>query len=163
MNNEHFTFFWSNKSPFSNWHKACFTVKGVTYNCSEQYMMHGKALLFGDTDTALQILQATSPGKQKALGRAVSGFDQQIWEANCEQIVYEANFHKFTQNDHLLKHLLSTAGTTLVEASPVDAIWGIGLAEDDPRAHDRATWRGQNLLGAILTRLREQLLKENIV
>lgn len=157
---ENFTFFWSNKSPFSNWYRAEFEVNNVRFNCSEQYMMYKKAVLFNDDTIANKIIAASNPGKQKALGRQVKNFNQEIWEDNCKQIVYDANYAKFTQNEPLLKALLKTKGTTLVEASPVDTIWGIGLAEDDPRASDRTKWKGTNWLGEILTELRENLIKE---
>lgn len=157
---EQFTYFWSNNSPFSNWHKADFEVEGVKFNCSEQYMMYNKALLFDDTEIAGKILQTTNPGKQKALGRKVKNFNQKVWEENCKNIVYQGNYAKFTQNEQLLLRLLKTEGTTIVEASPVDTIWGIGLAEDDPRAKDRSKWRGKNWLGEVLTSLRENLFKE---
>lgn len=158
---EQLTFFWSNKSPFSNWYRAEFEVENIRFNCSEQYMMYQKAILFDDQETAKKVLSTTNPGKQKALGRQVKNFNQETWDNNCKQIVYDANYAKFTQNENLLKALLKTKGTTLVEASPVDAIWGIGLAEDDPRALDKNLWKGKNWLGEILTQLRENLIKKN--
>jgi hypothetical protein len=157
---EQFTFFWSNANPFSQWHRSGFEIEGITYNTAEQYMMWGKAMLFGSEDIAEQILQTPNPGKQKALGRKVRNFDKKVWEANARDIVYRGNYAKFTQNEELKKHLMASKGTTLVEASPNDAIWGIGLAEDDPRARDRATWQGKNWLGEVLTKLREDLLAE---
>ncbi len=157
---EKFTFFWSNSSPFSNWHRIEFEIEGKRFNSSEQYMMYMKAILFEDTEAAEKILQATNPGKQKALGRQVQNFIPEIWEKHCKTIVYDANHAKFTQNENILKSLLKTKGTTLVEASPVDFIWGIGLAEDDPRAKDRKQWRGKNWLGEVLTELRENLITE---
>lgn len=93
----------------------------------------------------------------KKLGRQVAGFDQTLWEAECQRIVYEGNWAKFTQNEELLTALRATRGTTLVEASPDDRIWGVGLAEEDPRIRNRRTWRGTNWLGEILTRLREDI------
>ncbi|TXK76729.1 NADAR family protein [Paenibacillus sp. N3.4] len=156
---EHFTFFWRSQSPFSQWHPSLFTLNGVQYNCAEQYMMVQKALIFKDADIAAKILKAHSPADQKKLGRQVKNFDSTIWAAVCKKFVYEANYAKFTQNSALKQSLLSTVGTTLVEASPVDTIWGIGLAEDHPDALDRKKWRGTNWLGEILTELREELLK----
>ena len=158
MNNEKFTFFWHTESPFSNWHPAEFVVNDIHYNCTEQYMMHQKAVLFDDKETAERILQVDSPKAQKALGRKVRNFDKDTWEANCKQILYDGNRAKFTQNEGLLSTLLATAGTTLVEASPVDRIWGIGLSAADPKAQSRDTWRGKNWLGEVLTRLREDLI-----
>lgn len=157
---ETFTFFWKTASPFSNWHPATFELDGHQFNCSEQYMMYRKALLFNDQNTANQILKSDAPGNQKALGRKVKNFDTEVWEAHCRQIVYDGCKAKFLQNDNLLKHLLGTKGTTLVEASPVDPVWGIGLPENNPKAYSRSTWRGKNWLGEVLTQLRDDLLEE---
>ncbi|MCM3134160.1 NADAR family protein [Paenibacillus polysaccharolyticus] len=154
---EKFTFFWQTASPFSQWFKADFTVDGVQYTSAEQYMMHQKALLFGDQQIADKIMKTRSASVQKKLGRQVTGFDHTIWESECQRIVYEGNQAKFTQNEDLLAALLATQGTTLVEASPDDRIWGVGLAEEDPRIRNRKTWRGTNWLGEILTRLREEI------
>jgi len=153
-----FTFFWQEQSPFSQWHRSAFEVDGVRYACAEQYMMAGKARLFGDAEVLARILESNSPRAHKALGRKVRHFDAARWEQAREQIVYEGNRAKFTQNPTLLKALLATAGTELVEASPLDRIWGVGLSEDDPRIRNPARWRGLNLLGKVLTRLREDLL-----
>ena len=160
MKTEEFEFFWSNKSPFSNWYKVDFELEGLWFNCSEQYMMYKKAMLFNNQEIADEIMNTSSQSKQKALGRKVKDFDAKVWKTNCKQIVYDANKAKFLQNENILKHLLKTDGKTLVEASPVDTIWGIGLAEDDPRAQNRHTWRGMNWLGEVLTKLREDLIKE---
>lgn len=154
---EKFTFFWRTASPFSQWFPADFTVNGVQYTSAEQYMMHQKALLFGDQNNADKIMRTRSASVQKKLGRQVTGFDQTVWEGECQRIVYEGNRAKFTQNEDLLAALLATRGTTLVEASPDDRIWGVGLAEEDPRIHNRRTWRGTNWLGEVLTRLREEI------
>jgi ribA/ribD-fused uncharacterized protein len=115
-------------------------------------------MLFGDPEVAERILSTTSPKTQKALGRKVTGFDDRKWRGERERIVYEGNHAKFTQNPDLLERLLATAGTELVEASPTDRIWGVGLSEEDPRIQNPSQWRGQNLLGKVLTRLRENLL-----
>ena len=153
-----FTFFWQSESPFSQWHPAEFEVNGKRFMCAEQYMMYGKAVLFGDLEVAERILATSSPKTQKALGRKVNGFEEQRWNRERERIVYEGNHAKFTQNEELLQKLLATAGTELVEASPTDVIWGVGLAEEDPRIQNPSLWRGQNLLGKVLPRLREDLL-----
>lgn len=157
---ERFTFFYRSASPFSQWHPARFTVAGVTFQSAEQYMMYGKAKLFGDEQTAWRMMRTASPAEQKALGREVAGFDRELWEARCRSIVYDGNYAKFTQNEPLLGALLATRGTTLVEASPTDRIWGVGLAEGDPAILQRATWRGKNWLGEVLTALREAIIEE---
>lgn len=158
MGTQRFTFFWREDSPFSQWHPTLFEVEGVRYTCAEQYMMAGKARLFGDTRVLEQVLRAATPKQHKALGRKVSPFDAGLWERERERIVYEGNHAKFTQHRDLLDALLATAGTELVEASPLDRIWGVGLGVEDPRIQDPTRWRGLNLLGKVLTRLREDLL-----
>ena len=152
-----FTFFFTEKSPFSQWFPCSFAANGVTFNCAEQFMMHGKALLFGDAEVAQKILAAGHPRMHKALGRKVKNFDDAVWKRERLTIVKAGSRAKFTQNAELLAQLLATHGTVMVEASPYDRIWGIGLAATDPRALDRSTWRGQNLLGQILTELRDEL------
>jgi len=153
---EKFTFFWN--GPFSQWYDSPFTVDGVSYNCCEQYMMAKKAMLFGDSAALLSIMNSTSPKEQKAIGRKVRGFDESQWNAVVKDIVYRCNMAKFTQDPKLGTSLFQTSGTTLVEASPYDKIWGIGLKESDPRAQDRNRWEGKNWLGEILTQLRDDLL-----
>jgi ribA/ribD-fused uncharacterized protein len=133
---------------------------GVWFNCVEQWMMAEKARLFNDDATLAKIMSAVDPREQKAYGRQVKNFDKTIWDRVARDVVYKGCYAKFTQNyNHKLK-LIATAGTTLVEASPEDIIWGIGLKKDDPRAKDRSKWRGTNWLGETLTRVREDIMKE---
>jgi ribA/ribD-fused uncharacterized protein len=153
-----YTFFYTEVSPFSQWHRCQFVVDGKTFNCAEQYMMYGKAVLFGDAETADEILAADHPKAQKALGRKVKNFNDETWKREREKIVKAGNHAKFTQNDELREKLFATKGTTLVEASPHDRIWGIGLAASNPDANDPTKWRGRNLLGKILTELRDELM-----
>jgi len=155
---ERFTFFWS--GPFSQWHKSPFTLDGTIYNTAEQYMMAEKARLFGDEEMRDRILATSDPREQKALGRRVRGFDEARWNAAARDIVYRGNRAKFTTHRDLLATLFDTAGTMLVEASPLDTIWGIGLAADSIDASDPGKWRGTNWLGEVLTRLRDTLLAE---
>lgn len=165
MSDEKFTFFWH--GPFSQWHLGNpFVIDGITYNCAEQWMMACKARLFKDDETLQKILAETDPKKQKRLGKQVKGLqggkwtadDIAFWNAHAKAFVYEGNYAKYTQHKELLNELLATAGTTLVEASPFDAIWGIKLAANDERAQSRETWQGMNWLGEVLTTLREDLI-----
>lgn len=158
MARERFTFFWASSSVFSQWHPAVFEVDGIEYYTAEQYMMHQKALLFGDQDIADKIMLASTPRTMKALGRLVRGYDEAVWSKERYGIVMKGNRAKFEASTKAREALLATAGTTLVEASPTDRVWGIGLRETDPRARDRSTWRGLNLLGRVLTDLREEIL-----
>jgi len=155
---EKFTFFWS--GPFSQWHPSPFQINGVWYNCAEQWMMAEKARMFNDDEILKKIMSAVDPQDQKAYGRQIRGFMKEKWDAAARKIVFEGSYAKYTQNPDLKRELLATAGTTLVEASPEDCIWGIGLNKRDPKALNRATWRGTNWLGETLTKLREILLQE---
>jgi ribA/ribD-fused uncharacterized protein len=156
---EKFTFFWG--GPFSQWHKSEFNDHFRNYNCMEQFMMYHKAVLMGDDDTAKKILKTPfNPREYKALGRQVSPFDAKLWNEKSKEIVHKGNVFKFTQNQDLLKLLAATKETTLVEASPYDKIWGVGLKESDPRIQYRDQWKGRNLLGEILTEVRIELIGE---
>lgn len=141
--------------PFSQWHPARFQIDGREFACAEQYMMFCKARLFGDHVTAKQILATQSPSDHKILGRGVHNFDESTWRIFREGIVFSGNLAKFAQDESLREFLLETGSKTLVEASPHDAVWGVGLAEADPRVLDRTKWRGTNLLGIILMRVRD--------
>jgi ribA/ribD-fused uncharacterized protein len=141
----------------SQWWPAGFTVQGVMYRTAEHWMMVGKARLFGDDAIAERILASEDPGAAKALGRKVRAFDQQVWEQHRFDLVVAGSMAKFEQNPPLADFLRATGTRVLVEASPVDRIWGIGLAANDPRAEDPAQWRGLNLLGFALMRARAKL------
>ena len=154
---EKFTFFWH--GPFSQWHPCEFEINGVTYSCSEQFMMAEKARLFDDTETLEKILASRNPKEQKSLGRKVRNFDQKVWEEDAQNIVFYGNMAKFEQNKDMKKLLLATDGTTLVEASPYDKIWGIGLRETNPKALKRETWCGLNWLGETLTKVRKAMME----
>ncbi|CAM5528286.1 hypothetical protein SSPIM334S_03771 [Streptomyces spiroverticillatus] len=144
-------------SIFSQWWPSPFTVDGVVYATAEHWMMARKAVLFGDAEAERAALAATSPAAAKKAGRLVRGFLEPEWAAARYDIVVAGNIHKFTQHADLGAYLLGTGSRVLVEASPLDRIWGIGLAADDPRAADPATWRGQNLLGFALMDTRAAL------
>lgn len=162
---EKFTLFYG--GPFSQWRHSNFEIDGVRYNTAEQWMMAEKARTFGDTTIESMIMRSSSPAEQKDLGKKVRGFNKARWEAiedngkpYCWNVVYKGNKAKYTQNLGFKDELFKTVGTTLVEASSTDTIWGIGLGEEDPKALDRSQWRGTNWLGDVLTQLREDLIKE---
>ncbi|MGW4364421.1 NADAR family protein [Nocardia takedensis] len=144
-------------SCLSQWWPAEFTVEGTTFRTAEHYMMWRKALLFEDPATAEQVVAADHPSRAKALGRKIAGFDEKRWEEHRFEIVTTANTAKFAQHGDLLAYLRGTGDRVLVEASPVDRVWGIGLAADDPAAQDPARWRGLNLLGFALMAARAAL------
>lgn len=154
-------FFWQSESPFSQWHKSKYELNGFVYCCAEQGMMHGKALLFGDQKVAKAILETQSPRKIKSLGRQVKSFDDKGWTTERIKIVKENTIAKFTQNRQLLEALMNTSGL-LVEASPCDSIWGIGLSEEVAREIPEEKWPGMNLLGKILTAVRDEIHETNV-
>jgi ribA/ribD-fused uncharacterized protein len=152
--------FYGQSEFYSNWNKRRFTVKNVTFDNGEQYMMYCKAVFFGDWDTAVLILAEPDPAKVKALGRKVKGYDDAQWAANRLRFVRRGLLEKARQNPAVRVQLLATGDKILAEASPWDLIWGIGLRETDPLALDPKNWRGQNLLGEAWMWVREQLRKE---
>ena len=154
-----YVFFWKTASPFSNWHDSKFEIDGHKFNNAEQYMMWSKAVLMNDFDTAKKIMNTTDPRTIKALGKEVKNFKSDLWDKLKFDIVYTGCEAKFTQNEKLKKALMDTGDKELVEASPFDKIWGIGLDEEAARKTDSKNWPGENLLGKILTKLREDLKK----
>lgn len=159
-----FTFFFTENDALSNWYLRDFVVKGKTFNCMESFMMFSKAMLFKDQQVADEILTITGKDcqkRQKAAGRKVSGFVEEIWLAKREDIVTAGLIHKFTQHPDLKAILLSTKGTILVEASPYDGIWGVKMGQNDPNIYFPERWRGQNLLGKCLTRARDFIIKRD--
>lgn len=163
-----YVFFWGHQpaadgrltaSCLSQWWRAPFTVDKVVYPTAEHWMMAGKASLFGDEAAAVRIRGASSPKLVKEFGRQVRGFDEARWIAARREIVVAGNLEKFRQNPALAAFLLSTGTSVLVEASPVDRIWGIGLAADDKRSVNPLQWRGDNLLGFALMEVRDRLAK----
>merc|ERR1712224_946693 len=137
-----FVFFWKPPSAFDQWSPCAFEVNGVLYNCTEQFMMAGKARLFGDDATLSQILAEYHPRKQKSLGQKVRGFDDDVWKRERLEIVAAGNRAKFQQNADLCERLLATGNRQLVEASPQDSIWGIGVGAEDAQKLDPSKWPG---------------------
>lgn len=149
-----FVLFWG--GPFSQWYPQEIEIDGVKYNCCEQYMMAEKARMFGDTEILEYIMKAKDPRDQKKGGRLVKNFNPQMWDLLSRDVVFRANLAKFSDPE-LKKILLGTANEEIVEASPYDKIWGIGLGENDPRALDKSQWQGTNWLGEVLMKVRETL------
>ncbi|WP_312271599.1 NADAR family protein [Pseudomonas sp.] len=154
------TLFFSENDPFSNWYRSEFKVKEISFVCVEQFMMFCKAKLFKDDAAAERILAAEHPRAHKNLGRSVSGYNDAIWNSRRLSIVTHGCYAKFTQNEDLLQALLETGETMLVEASPYDRVWGVGLGENDPRIEDPRNWKGTNLLGQALFKTRERIKAE---
>jgi len=159
-----YTFFWAEPTccscPFSQWMFSDFTIGHNKYNSAEQWMMAAKARLFNDEETVVKIMQAEHPREQKKLGRQVKNFEPDVWEKNCRKLVYEGNYAKFTQHQVLKDALRDTIGTCLVESSPYDKVWGIGLKTGDPDCEDPAKWKGKNYLGHVLNQVRLNIFKD---
>ncbi|WP_433327883.1 NADAR family protein [Spirillospora sp. CA-294931] len=155
-----FVLFWGGrqrKGALSQWYPSPFTVDGVLYATAEHYMMAEKARLFGDEESVEKILKDRDPAQAKRLGRRVRGFDEATWVENRYAIVVRGSEAKFAAHADLRGYLLSTEGKVLVEASPLDTVWGIGFDENQPEAGRPSRWRGLNLLGFALMDAREAL------
>ena len=167
-----FLFFWGHtpsfdgavtKACFSQWWDCAFTVDGVEYHTAEQYMMAQKAVLFSDEKVRQEIMEADHPKQYKALGRKISGFKQDIWDKNCCDIVIKGNLAKFSQNESMKSFLLNTKDRVLVEASPYDRIWGIGMSKDDKDIENPLLWKGTNFLGFCLMEVRDRLRENDLL
>lgn len=161
-----YVFFWGHTPPedgsvdstcLSQWYEAPFAIDGIKFFTAEHYMMYHKARLFGDSDAAAKVMQADNPGEAKAIGRNVRNFQQEEWDKHCIEIVIRGNICKFAQNREILTYLLATKDKVLVEASPYDTIWGIGLGSDAKGIENPLTWKGKNLLGFALMETRARL------
>ncbi|MBM2615973.1 NADAR family protein [Actinoplanes sp. LDG1-06] len=161
-----YLFFWGHQPErdgsagagcLSQWWPSRFVAEGHEFASAEHYMMWRKAVLFSDDAMAERILAAPHPKVAKTLGGRVSHFRQDVWDANRFEIVVSGNRAKFGQDAELRDYLLTTGERVLVEASPLDRIWGIGLSRDDPAASDPGRWRGTNLLGFALMDVRDEL------
>ena len=165
LRREDFVFFWGHvaraekqeKACLSQWYPCGFEVDGFYYNCAEQFMMAEKARLFHDDDALQKIMQAYDPLVQKKIGRRVQGYDDARWKGHCFDTVVRGNAAKFSQNEKLRDYLLSTGDKILVEASPKDSVWGIGLDEESPDAINPRKWPGKNLLGFALMEVRDKV------
>jgi hypothetical protein len=165
-----FIFFWGHrpandgsisKTCFSQWWESAFTVNNIAYKTAEHWMMAKKAELFNDTEIIAEILSADSPAAAKKLGRKVKNYDEALWLQHRYPIVKQGNFHKFDQHPELKEFLLNTGDRVIVEASPVDPIWGIGMAADAEGIEYPGNWKGLNLLGFVLMEVRDELQKMN--
>lgn len=159
-----FLFFWGHtvkeemtKACFSQWFPAEFQEDGILYKTAEHYMMAGKARLFDDHEILEQIIKSDTPDQVKKLGRKVRNFDPQLWNKHKYEIVKQGNLLKFSQHEALKEFLLSTEDRVLVEASPYDTIWGIGMLETNPKTLNPSQWNGENLLGFALMEVRDEL------
>lgn len=148
----------------SNFFRAPFTMDGIKFFCTEQAFMYLKAKFFKDDDTADKILNAATPKEAKDLGREVRNYNDAEWDKVRYDMMLKANREKYAQNRDVCSRLLSSQyiGKTFVEASPIDLIWGIGMQQGDPSIDDESKWRGRNLLGKVITQVRDELIAKGI-
>lgn len=143
-------YFWG--SHFSNFFPIEFNYKGYTFPTTEHAFMWEKARFFNDSEIAELILKAEHPNGAKALGRKIKNYDNNQWNEVRFDVMYKVNRSKWqTLKDILIK----TGNKIIVEASPMDKIWGVGLSENDPLILDEKNWKGQNLLGKVLMKIRD--------
>lgn len=146
-----------NKFCLGQWQISKFSVDTEDYNCAEQYMMAEKARLFKDEEIEKKIMETSEPKIMKSLGKKVKNFNQKTWDKVKYSIVLNGNYYKFSQNKEMRDFLLSTGNKILVEASPLDKVWGIGLDENNINANSPIDWKGKNLLGFALMEVRDEL------
>ena len=159
--NETMFCFFGRWSPLSNFHAAPFEKDGILFNCSEQAFQHSKALFFKDKVTAQRILGETKPEKQKQLGNEVQGFNRVLWTQTAEEKMYEACMAKFKQNPELFEYLQNTDNKEIVEANGRDNFFGVGLPIHDQRIFDKKCWNGENILGKVLSNIRDHTKKSS--
>lgn len=143
----------------SQWYDSDFELDGVIFPTAEHYMMYRKAKLFLDLPIMDRILFTKSPREAKKLGREVRNFNQRKWDRQKLSIVQAGNRAKFEQNHDLRMRLMAIPSHVLiVEASPTDKVWGIGLSTESALIVPQERWPGENLLGVILTNLKNEFL-----
>ncbi len=145
---------------YSQFYPVEFQIDGVRYRWAEQWMMAAKARLFVDHEALAAILRADDPLACKKIGRTVRNYDDGQWSAARFDLVVAGNIAKFGQNPPLREHLFGSDDAILVEAAPRDTTWGIGLGRENPAVHDPLRWRGRNLLGFALVKVRAVLRGE---
>jgi ribA/ribD-fused uncharacterized protein len=152
--------FWKPPCIGGNWTICPFHMHGHRFNCSEKAVMWRKAKLFGAVAVAEEILAAEDPKDHMALGRRIANFDQEVWDAHKFDIMVDVLMHKFFQNEDYADALIATDGKQLVECSPRDPIWGVGMNARDfmkKAKEDTAKAKGENLLGKALMVVRDRL------
>jgi ribA/ribD-fused uncharacterized protein len=166
-----YLFFWGHqpskdnsitKTCLSQWWKSDFKIDNETYCCMEQYMMAEKARLFNDNEILEKIMQRNNPKQIKDLGRQIGNFDETLWAESRYSIILKGNYAKFSQKEELKQFLIGTKDKVLVEASPFDKIWGIGMCADDKNIENPLLWKGLNLLGFGLMEVRDEVLRKFI-
>lgn len=156
--NDKYVAFWG--GCFSNFFPCQFWLEGKLWTTSEKYFMWKKAVTFGDNETAEKIIKLDSPREIKKLGRQVKNFSSEVWDKVKVDIMYAGVNAKFTQDAECNDCIKEFQNQKFVEGSPDDTIWGVGIHYQDENVFDESKWRGQNLLGNILTRVRDEIFDD---
>lgn len=150
--------FYTRHAIFSNLHSTEIRVDGEKFCCNEQYFHFMKANMFKDEVTAAKIKAETDPYKMISLGRQVKGYRHQKWMQEAKGVLKRANEAKYRQNKTARDALLSTGSKMLGEAS-ANKIYGTGVGLFSKKATDVSAWEGQNLMGKILTEIRDEIVE----
>ncbi|KAL7071548.1 hypothetical protein ACQ4LE_009622 [Meloidogyne hapla] len=149
--------FFTKAYAFSNHFKCYFYVDDLRFCCTEQFYMYYKAVVFGDTESANQIMEMTEARDMKRVGSYIRLFNTEKWRKISILVMTICNMEKYKQNEELRRLLFETGDTLLVEATAQDLYWGAGIDVDSASIRDKQNWPGKNVLGRILTRIRDVL------
>ena len=148
--------FFGELNPLSNFHQCVFKVDDNWIHSTEQYIQLKKAEFFNDRQSALKILTAETAIECKQLAREIKNYDVAKWNDVAEDECFEGVLEKFTQNPILNNVLQNTNNKTIIE-SFYHRKWGTGVPLHSPDALNSECWIGDNLLGRILSNVRETL------
>jgi ribA/ribD-fused uncharacterized protein len=141
---------------FENGYDAKIVVDGVTFPTVEHYYQLSKAKFFGDADAEKKIMKTPSPKSVKTYGKKVKNFDEEKWNERKVEAMRIGLRAKFSQHPELKDLLVSTKDRPIGEADPRDKYWSIGTGADTAKAKDPSKWPGKNMLGKLLTELRDE-------
>jgi len=131
----------------------------------EHYFQWSKAIMFEgkESEHATKMMKPprnkefTEAKSVKALGRKVKDFSPARWDDVKMGIMEKAVRAKFVNPEHgLMEKLLATGDREIGEANPRDKYWGIGTSADTADAQNPKKWKGQNQLGKVLMKLRQE-------
>jgi ribA/ribD-fused uncharacterized protein len=140
------------KIPFGK-----FAGKFVDIPFSERAIMLAKASLMGDEAIFAKILKAADQPSTKELGRQVSPWNEKLWQTYVCAIAYDVVLAKFRAVPEANEMLLNVTEDYIVEASPRDRHWGVGMGAKNEDISIPSAWKGSNILGWALMEARQEL------
>lgn len=121
-----------------------FTYKGLKFNNTEAPFHAEKCW------SRAKEFEMIRPMQSKRLGRRV--LMRKDWEQIKDRVMYDVCYAKFTQDPVLKAKLLATGNRELVEGNTHgDRCWGMTCSN--------GVWIGENRLGKVLMKLRDDLRK----